>query len=116
MNAVRAIAQSGLQPANCRLLDPGEAALFGCLGHGGQSGAGARGRVGGVPVDRGWPSSSRSPATTAATVAAGAEAGDGAGRGVARPFLRMPYVRDASGPDRGDRRDVRDRLHVGPRG
>ncbi|MEU1710466.1 FAD-binding oxidoreductase [Streptomyces sp. NPDC005706] len=29
MDAVRAIAQSGLHPANCRLLDPGEAALAG---------------------------------------------------------------------------------------
>lgn len=29
MGAVRAIAQSGLYPANCRLLDPGEAALSG---------------------------------------------------------------------------------------
>ncbi|WP_324278630.1 FAD-linked oxidase C-terminal domain-containing protein [Blastococcus brunescens] len=29
MAAVRAIAQAGLHPANCRLLDPGEAALSG---------------------------------------------------------------------------------------
>ncbi|GAA3806174.1 FAD-binding oxidoreductase [Streptomyces chiangmaiensis] len=29
MDAVRAVAQSGLHPANCRLLDPGEAALAG---------------------------------------------------------------------------------------
>ncbi|MYT18886.1 FAD-binding protein, partial [Streptomyces sp. SID7760] len=32
--AVRAIAQSGLNPANCRLLDPGEAALAGVAGGG----------------------------------------------------------------------------------
>ena len=33
-NAVRALAQSGLQPANCRLLDPGEAALTGASSEG----------------------------------------------------------------------------------
>ncbi|MEO6958009.1 MAG: FAD-binding oxidoreductase [Antricoccus sp.] len=32
--AVREIAQSGLNPANCRLLDPGEAAMSGTSGHG----------------------------------------------------------------------------------
>jgi len=32
--AVRALAQSGLQPSNCRLLDPGEAALTGAAPHG----------------------------------------------------------------------------------
>jgi alkyldihydroxyacetonephosphate synthase len=32
--AVRAVAQSGLYPANCRLLDPGEAALSGAAGGG----------------------------------------------------------------------------------
>ncbi|MGW0287189.1 FAD-binding oxidoreductase [Streptomyces sp. NPDC003236] len=36
MDAVRAIAQSGLHPANCRLLDPGEAALAG-VAHKGES-------------------------------------------------------------------------------
>ncbi len=35
VDAVRAIAQSGLHPANCRLLDPGEAALSGVAGGGG---------------------------------------------------------------------------------
>lgn len=32
VDAVRVIAQSGLHPANCRLLDPGEAALSGVAG------------------------------------------------------------------------------------
>ncbi|MFE3638044.1 FAD-binding oxidoreductase [Streptomyces sp. NPDC059168] len=36
MDAVRAVAQSGLHPANCRLLDPGEAALAG-ITHQGES-------------------------------------------------------------------------------
>ncbi|MZD06924.1 FAD-binding protein, partial [Streptomyces sp. SID5785] len=36
MEAVRAISQSGLHPANCRLLDPGEAALAGAA-HDGES-------------------------------------------------------------------------------
>ena len=35
MGAVRAISQSGINPANCRLLDPGEAALSGAA-HGGE--------------------------------------------------------------------------------
>jgi alkyldihydroxyacetonephosphate synthase len=34
-NAVRALAQSGLHPSNCRLLDPGEAALTGAAQDGG---------------------------------------------------------------------------------
>ena len=33
--AVRALAQSGLHPSNCRLLDPGEAALTGAAQDGG---------------------------------------------------------------------------------
>ena len=42
--AVRALSQSGLYPSNCRLLDPGEAALTGAAGDGGAP-AGARLRV-----------------------------------------------------------------------
>lgn len=34
MTAVRTISQSGIEPANCRLLDPGEAALSGTVGGG----------------------------------------------------------------------------------
>ena len=48
--AVRALAQSRLYPSNCRLLDPGEAALTGAAPDG-QGAAGARLRGGDDPVD-----------------------------------------------------------------
>jgi alkyldihydroxyacetonephosphate synthase len=92
--AVRAIAQSGLHPANCRLLDPGEAALAGAATSGecvlvlGVESAGApvEGRLaelvelardaGGTPA----PASGGRP--------------DGAAEAWRSAFLRMPYVRD----------------------
>ncbi|MFF2571450.1 FAD-binding oxidoreductase [Streptomyces sp. NPDC058084] len=97
LEAVRAIAQSDLAPANCRLLDPGEALLSGAS-HDGSSVlvlgfesatarvadrletaldlARAHGGRGGAPTgDRG----------------AGADAAVGAWRSA---FLRMPYLRD----------------------
>ena len=49
--AVRALAQSGLYPSNCRLLDPGEAALTGAAPDG-RGAAGARLRVGRPPARR----------------------------------------------------------------
>ena len=94
LGAVRAIAQSGLHPANCRLLDPGEAQLSGADTSAGGSGGGSVLVLGFesavVPVDR--------PLAHAVELAA-------AHRGVPqqRPdaveswrsaFLRMPYLRD----------------------
>ena len=97
MAAVRAIAQSGLHPANCRLLDPGEAALV-------------RRRDGGRRACWCWASSRRThpvegrldraarrwPATTAARSAprTAAARGDAAADAWRSAFLRMPYVRD----------------------
>ncbi|MET7284835.1 FAD-binding oxidoreductase [Streptomyces sp. NPDC005573] len=95
MEAVRAVSQAGLHPANCRLLDPGEAALSGVARDGASvlvlGVESAR-----VPVDGrlaellalardhgGVPAATRSGAPDAA-----AEAWRSA-------FLRMPYVRDA---------------------
>ena len=94
MEAVRAISQAGLHPANCRLLDPGEAAM---------SGAAQRGEsvlVLGtesahhpvesrleelVDIARDHGGRPRTP-----------EAGSGDGVGAWREaFLRMPYLRDA---------------------
>ncbi|WP_444970514.1 FAD-binding oxidoreductase [Streptomyces sp. SAI-25] len=102
VDAVRAIAQSGLHPANCRLLDPGEAALSGVASGGGGSVLvlgveSAHGPVdgrlaelvalardhGGSPVERPSPSSSDRPAS-----------GDSAADTWRSAFLRMPYIRD----------------------
>ncbi|MBU7599448.1 FAD-binding oxidoreductase [Streptomyces sp. P38-E01] len=110
LRAVRTLAQSGLNPANCRLLDPGEAMLGGAgdgsssvlvlgfesagqpvdalleqaldlvRGHGGRVRTG--GGAGGRPAaDRGDGSAARPAADPA-----------GAWRSA---FLRMPYLRDA---------------------
>jgi alkyldihydroxyacetonephosphate synthase len=93
MAAVRAIAQSGLHPANCRLLDPGEAALSGA------SSSGECVLVLGVE-SAGHPVESRLAELTGLARAHGGSlsSGDG-GRDSAADtwrtaFLRMPYVRD----------------------
>ena len=91
--AVRALAQSGLHPSNCRLLDPGEAAL---------TGAAAGGRALLVlgfesadhPVDA-WMDRAleivREHGGEPDDVRTRAEGGAGAWRGV---FLQAPYLRD----------------------
>ncbi|MGW8491219.1 FAD-binding oxidoreductase [Streptomyces sp. NPDC055886] len=94
VDAVRAIAQSGLHPANCRLLDPGEAAL---------SGVAAEGRsvlVLGVESAH-HPVESRLAELVAlardhgGSPADGSTASGGSAAGAWRSaFLRMPYVRD----------------------
>lgn len=98
MAAVRAIAQSGLHPANCRLLDPGEAALSGAA----QNGAWVL--VLGVesahhPVEaemRELLALARDHGGAADTDPAGASADgrDQAAEAWRSSFLRMPYVRD----------------------
>ena len=117
--AVRAISQSGLHPANCRLLDPVEALI----------------NAGSAPPS--W-SSASSPPTIRVTAwmeralelcrdhggvlpeparytdAADEAAGGGAADRWRSAFLRMPYQRDALAAPRHDRRDLRDRLHLGP--
>jgi alkyldihydroxyacetonephosphate synthase len=89
VDAVRAIAQSGLHPSNCRLLDPGEAALS----------AGADGATSvlvlafesaGPPVD-GLLRSAVGLAEAHGGVASTSGNSAGAWRSA---FLRMPYVRD----------------------
>lgn len=91
LDAVRAIAQSGLHPANCRLLDPGEA-LFSGAAAGGQSVLvlGFESATG--PVD--------APLTSAVEIAV-AHGGTARQREDGDPveswrsaFLRMPYLRD----------------------
>ncbi|MFE7773513.1 FAD-binding oxidoreductase [Streptomyces sp. NPDC057445] len=99
MIAVRAIAQSGLHPANCRLLDPGEAALAG-VARGGESVLVLGVESAHSPVgerlaelvtlarDHGGSPAPASPGTE--------DTGEDAAAGTWRSaFLRMPYLRDA---------------------
>ncbi|MGY1803268.1 FAD-binding oxidoreductase [Blastococcus sp. SYSU D00922] len=91
--AVRAIAQSGLHPANCRLLDPGEAALSGAS-------SGAPVLVLGVesavhPVESRLAELTSLARDCGGTVAEGGSGGgDAAADAWRSAFLRMPYVRD----------------------
>ncbi|MBT2392305.1 FAD-binding oxidoreductase [Streptomyces sp. ISL-1] len=98
MNALRAIAQSGLHPANCRLLDPGEAALAGVARDGesvlvlgvesAHSPVGERlAQLVTLARDHGG-----SPAPSAPDAQDAAEDAAGTWRSA---FLRMPYLRDA---------------------
>ncbi|MFJ4965380.1 FAD-binding oxidoreductase [Streptomyces sp. NPDC088729] len=94
VEALRAIAQSGLHPANCRLLDPGEAALSG-VARGGESVLvlgveSAHGPVDGrlaelVALARDHGGSPADPAP---------DGGGSAADAWRSAFLRMPYVRD----------------------
>lgn len=92
MTAVRALAQSGLHPANCRLLDPGEAALSGAA------------RAGGSVLILGVESASRPVEGRLEDLVALARDHGGTPRAAAgrneaveswrSAFLRAPYVRD----------------------
>jgi alkyldihydroxyacetonephosphate synthase len=91
--AVRAIAQAGLYPANCRLLDPGEAALSGA------STAGECVLVLGVesavqPVEGRLAELTDVARSHGGSVSAGDGAKDVAAGTWRKAFLRMPYVRD----------------------
>lgn len=103
--AVREIAQSGYTPANCRLLDPGEAALSG-------AGAGTWVLVLGVesahhPVDgeldalvtiardNGGKPVPRTENASADASRTGGATTDGPAEAWRSAFLRMPYMRDA---------------------
>ena len=92
--AVRTIAQAGLHPANCRLLDPGEAALAGVAG------AGECVLVLGVesaafPVEDRLAELVGIARDAGGTVAAPTGGGpDRAAQAWRSAFLRMPYVRD----------------------
>ncbi|MER6470805.1 FAD-binding oxidoreductase [Streptomyces collinus] len=98
MEAVRAVAQSGLHPANCRLLDPGEAALAGVARNGesvlvlGVESAGSpvEGRLAelvSLARDHGG-------STTTGGSADGSTGTDTAASTWRSAFLRMPYLRD----------------------
>ncbi|MCA0147108.1 FAD-binding oxidoreductase [Blastococcus sp. LR1] len=91
MAAVRTIAQASLYPANCRLLDPGEAALSGASGGEPVLVLGAESAS--VPVE-----GRLAELTDLARAHGGAVAGGGGRDSAAdawrNTFLRMPYVRD----------------------
>ena len=93
-DAVRALAQSGLHPSNCRLLDPGEAALTGAApGRAARCSCSASSRPT-TPLERlDGPRRWSCAATTAASCRrrAGERRGEGAWRDA---FLRAPYLRD----------------------
>jgi alkyldihydroxyacetonephosphate synthase len=89
IEATRVIAQSGLHPANCRLLDPGEA-MFSGAAQGGESVL-VLGFEGGAPVDRELSLAVEMAAAHGGTV----RESNGAVESWRAAFLRMPYLRDA---------------------
>ncbi|RAJ66598.1 alkyldihydroxyacetonephosphate synthase [Streptomyces sp. Amel2xB2] len=95
--AVRAISQSGLDPANCRLLDPGEAALAEAA-HGGESVLVLGVESAHRPVDGTLAELCALAADHGGTVAPPGDEegrdGDAAVGAWRSAFLRMPYVRD----------------------
>ena len=120
MAAVRAIAQSGLHPANCRLLDPGEAALSGASPRR-LVRAGAGRRVGRPPGGR--PSSAelvdlaRDHGGTVDPAARRRRHGprrDAASEAWRSAFLRMPYVRDGLARMSAIVETFETAMHVGP--
>ncbi|MFI8339364.1 FAD-binding oxidoreductase [Streptomyces sp. NPDC085639] len=94
LRAVRAIAQSDLSPANCRLLDSGEAALSGAA-HDGSSvlvlGFESADEPVGARLERAVALARSHGARYEAADGAGGDAAVGAWRSA---FLRMPYLRD----------------------
>lgn len=104
LGALRSIAQSGLHPANCRLLDPGEAALAGAAHHGewvlvlGAESAHhpvdvTLGQL--VDIARSHHGTAAEPAPSPSAVRAEPGVRDQAAEAWRSAFLRMPYVRDA---------------------
>lgn len=95
MSAVRAIAQAGLHPANCRLLDPGEAALAG-VARDGESVLVLGVESAHVPVDARLAELVALARDHGGSPAADAPGDADAAAGTWRSaFLRMPYLRDA---------------------
>ncbi|MET7870905.1 FAD-binding oxidoreductase [Streptomyces cyaneofuscatus] len=94
VDAVRAIAQSGLHPANCRLLDPGEAALSGVAAGGGSV------LVLGVESAHGPVEGRLAELVALAREHGGSPVEEASGDGDSAAgtwrsaFLRMPYLRD----------------------
>ena len=90
--AVRAIAQAGLHPANCRLLDPAEAALSGAAPSGCVLVLGVESAV--HPVEGRLAELVDLAREHGGTSAAARDGADDAAETWRSAFLRMPYVRD----------------------
>jgi alkyldihydroxyacetonephosphate synthase len=90
--AVRAISQAALYPANCRLLDPGEAALSGAAPSGCVLVLGVESAS--SPVDTRLAELLDLARSCGGTVSPGDGAKDAAAEAWRSTFLRMPYVRD----------------------
>jgi alkyldihydroxyacetonephosphate synthase len=97
MAAVRAISQAALYPANCRLLDPGEAAMSG-VAMSGSAGSGCVLVLGAesahAPVDGRLGELLDLTRDHGGTVTSPSEGTDTAADTWRSAFLRMPYVRD----------------------
>ena len=120
VEATRAVAQSGLHPANCRLLDPAEAFLNAGVATGGgvlvlgfesadHPVEGGLDRA--VEICRGHGGTLPEPPRSATDDASDARDATAAWRSA---FLRMPYQRDVLASHGMIVGDVRDRLHLGP--
>ncbi|RBY96859.1 FAD-binding oxidoreductase [Blastococcus sp. TF02-8] len=92
IDAVRAIAQAALHPANCRLLDPGEAALSGASGGEAVLVLGVESAA--VPVGSRLAELADLARAHGGTVAVADGSRDAAADAWRSTFLRMPYVRD----------------------
>ena len=93
ISAIRTIAQAGLHPANCRLLDPGEAALSGAASAGEcVLVLGVESAV--VPVEGRMVELLEIARDAGGTVVGSSGGTDAAADAWRSSFLRMPYVRD----------------------
>lgn len=92
LEAVRAIAQSGLQPSNCRLLDPGEA-QYGGAGDGSGAVLVLGFESAGIPVDERLAHAVALATDHGGTPDPPRDKG-GAADAWREAFLRMPYLRD----------------------
>jgi len=95
LDALRELTQSGLRPANCRVLDEGEAQLAGA-GNGEQSVLVLGFESSGVPVDHDLADALELAASHGGVASAPASRGgrDASADAWRSAFLRMPYVRD----------------------
>ncbi len=113
--AVRAIAQAGLFPSNCRILDPTEAYNTGAAdGSVGDPGAGLRiGRPSGRGLDEARARMLRRPRRPRPERPAPTRHREGAAGLWRNAFIRMPYAREFLTPRRHHQRHFRDRDHLG---
>ena len=110
---VRAISQSGLNPSNCRLLDPGEAALT-MAGDGSHALLVLGFESSDHPVEDAMARALAICAEHGGSAKAGGSGSSDAVSSWREAFLGAPYLRDTLVAAGHPRRDVRDGDHVGP--